>query len=565
MSNALLLSKRIAFIDRDGVINKKAPEHQYITQVNDFVFNEGVFNVLQTLQRDGYELIIITNQRGVARGLMTENDLSVIHQHMLDELRKKDVKILDIFYCPHDKDQCDCRKPKPGLLKQACEKYPIIVPESILISDSEDEVKMGDDFGIESTFLVRHDHPEDFFKSYSKKIRLAFIKYGGLSSGGTEKMLQTIAANVSRKKFQVDYFYCDSSPYTNSDYKHPGTDLERIKYMESKHVRCIEFKVTEKNIKSPLHTWKGTDFWKKFKEVKYDIVQTGRAGHKEYPFNKIKKVPIIDILALNAGVDNQYNISKVLHISHENAERWIRAGGDKKRVDFVSLPIETTNYVQSDYRKELNLENIFVFGMHQRNSDAIYSEIPLRAYKIIESPKTAFVLLGGSNKYKKQAEELGINNIHFLPETGDQNTIFKFLNTLNVYAHGRHDGEVNSQAMAEAMYCGLPIVSHISNYNNGHIENIGEAGLVADSLISYIDELKLLIDNKSYYDQKRLKSRERFSSNYELKSEIKKIEDIYLSVYSNPYPNKFARFVSGLHWTQNIKILLKYVYLKFNK
>ena len=61
-----------------------------------------------------------------------------------------------------------------------------------------------------------------------KKIRIAFIKYGGLSSGGTEKMLQIIAANLPKNRFAVDYFYCDSSPYIGSNYKHPETDESRI-------------------------------------------------------------------------------------------------------------------------------------------------------------------------------------------------------------------------------------------------------------------------------------------------------------------------------------------------
>jgi hypothetical protein len=61
----------------------------------------------------------------------------------------------------------------------------------------------------------------------NKKIRVAFIKFGGLASGGTEKYLQTIAVNLPSDKFIVDYFYCDASPYLGSDWVHPTTDPER--------------------------------------------------------------------------------------------------------------------------------------------------------------------------------------------------------------------------------------------------------------------------------------------------------------------------------------------------
>lgn len=159
MSNEQPTNKKIAFIDRDGVINKKAPDHSYITNVDSFVFNEGVFGVLNTLLKNGFELIIITNQRGVARGLMSEQELRDLHLYMLKILKEHGITVLDVLYCPHEKDQCDCRKPKPGLLKQACAKYSVNLQDSILISDSIEDVEMGKKFGIKS-FLIPVDSPE---------------------------------------------------------------------------------------------------------------------------------------------------------------------------------------------------------------------------------------------------------------------------------------------------------------------------------------------------------------------------------------------------------------------
>jgi len=152
--------KKIAFVDRDGVVNKKAAPHQYLTKVEDFQFTDGIFEMLTGLTRRGFELIIITNQRGIARGMLAEQDLGAIHAFMQDEFNQRGIKLLDIFYCPHEKDTCDCRKPKPGMLEQACAKYPIDLANSILISDSPGDTKMGEDFGVGHNYLVPCDEPK---------------------------------------------------------------------------------------------------------------------------------------------------------------------------------------------------------------------------------------------------------------------------------------------------------------------------------------------------------------------------------------------------------------------
>jgi len=550
------MSRKIAFIDRDGVINKKAPEHHYITSIDTFVFNKGIFGVLESLKKEGFEFIIITNQRGVARNLIKEETLHKIHDYMLSKFSEKNIDILDVLYCPHNNNECECRKPKPGLLEKACSKYKIDIAQSILISDSYDDVKMGNKFGLKKSYLVPVDKPEKTFDTTKSKIKIAFVKYGGLSAGGTEKMLQIIAANLPKEKFLVDYYYCDSSPYIGSTYQHIDTEKSRVKYMKDHNINLIKFTVAFKDITTPTHRWIETNFWDKFDETKYDIIQTGRAGHKEYPFTKIKKTPIVDILALSGSVDNQYNISRVMHICQWSADQWTNIGGDKNRVEIISLPVDMSGGTSNiNLRNSLGLKDKFVYGMHQRPSNEIFSEIPLLAYKKIESEKTSFVMLGGGTNYRKQAEKLGIKNIHFLPASGNMEDVYAFLNTLDVYAHGRKDGEVNSQAMAEAMYYGLPIVSHRSEINNGHIECIAEAGLVVDSIQDYATEMQKLFDNENYYKMRSTNAKQRFIENY-------RIENVYMSVFNNPFPYPIKRLLTSLHWTQNIRILIKWLYLK---
>jgi D-glycero-D-manno-heptose 1,7-bisphosphate phosphatase len=154
-------SLKVVFLDRDGVINEKQAEGDYVTEISRFKFNPGIFEILKRFNEDGFKFIILTNQRGIARGLMTENDLEAVHAHMKEGLRKNGIEILDIFHCPHDFDSCECRKPKSGMLQSAARKYAIDLNKSILISDSRRDVEMGEKFGIGKNILIKHNSPEE--------------------------------------------------------------------------------------------------------------------------------------------------------------------------------------------------------------------------------------------------------------------------------------------------------------------------------------------------------------------------------------------------------------------
>jgi glycosyltransferase involved in cell wall biosynthesis len=374
-------------------------------------------------------------------------------------------------------------------------------------------------------------------------IKIAFIKYGGLASSGTEKFLQNIAIQLPKDEFQVDYYYCDATPYIGSDLKHPNTDPLNIKPMADAGVNLIEFKVEAKDVTKRTHPWVNTNFFKVFKND-YDLIQTGRAGNPEYPFTKIKNIPIVDSIHVMGGIDNQYNISRVMHITNWSAQNWIKRGGDKNRIRIVSHPMIINEVNSHSMKDELGLQNKTVFGFHQRNSDEIFSNIPLLAYKEIENENTHFIILGGSNLYQKQAEKLGIKNITFLSHTGDKEKIYSFIKTLDVYAHGRKDGEINSTAMAEAMFFGKPIISHTSKIHNGHIECIGEAGVVVDTVPEFIEALKKFSD-KYFLNKKSELAKLQFEKLYEVNGQMRNIIEIYKDAVTNPYPNKISRFISS--------------------
>jgi D-glycero-D-manno-heptose 1,7-bisphosphate phosphatase len=154
------------FLDRDGVINK---EKNYLNKIADFEFIDGVFAACQHLSKLNYEIIIITNQSGISRGYYTKSDFRKINDWMIKQFKYNNISILDTFYCPHSpKDNCQCRKPKPGLLLKAQKKYSIDMKKSWFIGDKEDDITSANNSGIFNTILVRSGHKIDESKSKSK-------------------------------------------------------------------------------------------------------------------------------------------------------------------------------------------------------------------------------------------------------------------------------------------------------------------------------------------------------------------------------------------------------------
>lgn len=150
-----LSDRKIIFLDRDGVINKKAPKADYVKKWDEFEFLPGVIEALTLLKRHKYEIYIISNQAGIARGIMTEEDLQKIHNNMLNELKKKNIEITGIYYCPHGwNDACECRKPKPGMFFQAAREHHINLTNAIFIGDDERDIQAGHAADIKSVLVA---------------------------------------------------------------------------------------------------------------------------------------------------------------------------------------------------------------------------------------------------------------------------------------------------------------------------------------------------------------------------------------------------------------------------
>ncbi len=135
--------KKAAFLDRDGTINRML-EGDYVKTWEEFQFLPGAAEAIRTLKAKGYLVIIVTNQSGISRGIMTEEDLREVHRRMREELAATGAQIDGIVHCPHaPQDGCACRKPKPGLLLEAKAKWGIDLAGSVLIGDMETDMEAG--------------------------------------------------------------------------------------------------------------------------------------------------------------------------------------------------------------------------------------------------------------------------------------------------------------------------------------------------------------------------------------------------------------------------------------
>jgi D-glycero-D-manno-heptose 1,7-bisphosphate phosphatase len=142
------------FLDRDGVINQKLPEGHYVASPSDFQPLPGVHQSIARLNRAGLRVIVVSNQRGIALGLHTAAEVLSIHSSFQKELATHDAHIDAFYFCPHDKQECNCRKPLPGLFEQAQADFPdITAAASAMVGDSWSDIEFGRRLGMFTIFV----------------------------------------------------------------------------------------------------------------------------------------------------------------------------------------------------------------------------------------------------------------------------------------------------------------------------------------------------------------------------------------------------------------------------
>ena len=148
------MSRPAIFLDRDGTINKDCP---YCAKKEDINLYEDIFEPLKFLSKYFY-IIITTNQSGINRGYFSESSLMEMNEFIKDEISKKGGRIDGIYYCPHrPEENCNCRKPKTGLVMMATQDFDIDLRNSVVVGNDEKDVDLAKNLGIKS-ICVRNDN-----------------------------------------------------------------------------------------------------------------------------------------------------------------------------------------------------------------------------------------------------------------------------------------------------------------------------------------------------------------------------------------------------------------------
>jgi len=154
----LNMNDKYVFLDRDGVINKDGGDSDkgYITCWENFEFLPGVVEAIKKITVRGYKVIVISNQQGVAKGYYTKEDLDEITENMVKAIKDAGGDIEDVYYCTHLKDEnCDCRKPKPGLFIKAKKDHEIEdLRGSFFIGDTESDMQVGQREGLRNILVL---------------------------------------------------------------------------------------------------------------------------------------------------------------------------------------------------------------------------------------------------------------------------------------------------------------------------------------------------------------------------------------------------------------------------
>ncbi len=156
--------RKVIFLDRDGVVNEERGD--YTWRIEDFRLTIGLKMFIRLVQEKGFEVIIISNQGGVLKGIYTTEEVEKVHQFLHDELAKENLFLTDIYYCPHhpNSGKCLCRKPGSIMLEKAIARYAVDVTESYFIGDSNRDVEAGERVGLTCIKVTANDNLCDYLK-----------------------------------------------------------------------------------------------------------------------------------------------------------------------------------------------------------------------------------------------------------------------------------------------------------------------------------------------------------------------------------------------------------------
>jgi D-glycero-D-manno-heptose 1,7-bisphosphate phosphatase len=171
------------FFDRDGIVNT-TPGPGYVETVEDFHLQPAFVEAARLCQKYGYGVVVITNQQGVAKGIMSMATLEAIHAHMRAGLEAAGVELLDLYCCPHARDTCSCRKPLPGMLLTAAREHGVDLAQSWMVGDRDTDMQAGRAAGCRTILVSIDETRERADRAVDTIDQLPALLQGLLAEGG---------------------------------------------------------------------------------------------------------------------------------------------------------------------------------------------------------------------------------------------------------------------------------------------------------------------------------------------------------------------------------------------
>lgn len=149
MSRPLLEPGGTAFLDRDGTINESPPEGEYVISPDEVRLLDGAAEAIRLLNEHPAKVVVVTNQRGIALGKMSEADLELVNERLIDLLAREGAHLDAVLHCPHREGACDCRKPGPGMFERAAREVEgVELAGAAMIGDTARDVEAGNRLGL---------------------------------------------------------------------------------------------------------------------------------------------------------------------------------------------------------------------------------------------------------------------------------------------------------------------------------------------------------------------------------------------------------------------------------
>jgi D-glycero-D-manno-heptose 1,7-bisphosphate phosphatase len=181
-------------MDRDGVLNEKMPEGRYVASWSEFRLLDGVAEAIVRLNKAGLRVVVVSNQRGIALALYTAEDVRAIHSELQKLLQASGAHVDGFYFCPHDEEQCNCRKPLPGLFEQAVAEFPgITAAACAMIGDSFSDIEFGRRLGMLTVYI--EGEPERRKPGGEAARELADLSFASLAEAVESLLSKTPVAN----------------------------------------------------------------------------------------------------------------------------------------------------------------------------------------------------------------------------------------------------------------------------------------------------------------------------------------------------------------------------------